>query len=115
MFTKLAGVTFRPREAFKGMSKGEKLRLVPEPENVVDVNAVRVERLNGEHIGYIKAVGGLNREISAALKDGRGFKVWVSTLTGKWVPSEGRGSEPASTLYDGFGVNIELEGFEKDV
>lgn len=60
--TKVAGVTFDNRQAILAkLVYGETIQLRREPENPYDRNAIRVERLNGEQIGY------LNRSMAARL------------------------------------------------
>lgn len=48
----VAGVSFRQREVAQ-VCEGEQLVLVLEPTNRHDNNAIKVCRLNGEHIGYL--------------------------------------------------------------
>ena len=60
--TKAAGVTFHNRQAVLAkLVPGETIQLRREPHNPYDRNAIRVERLNGEQIGY------LNRNMAARL------------------------------------------------
>lgn len=55
--TKVVGVTYENRQSVvKKLSEGEAIRLCREPENPHDQNAIRVERLTGEKIGYISRV-----------------------------------------------------------
>lgn len=52
--TKVVGVTYEGRQAVVAqLSIGEEVRLRREPTNPYDRNAIRVERLNGQQIGYI--------------------------------------------------------------
>lgn len=52
--TKVVGVTYEGRQAVVAqLSVGEEVRLRREPTNPYDRNAIRVERLNGQQIGYI--------------------------------------------------------------
>ena len=60
--TKVAGVTFDNRQAVLArLSAGETIQLRREPDNPYDPNAISVERLNGQQIGY------LNRHMAAEL------------------------------------------------
>ena len=60
--TRVAGVTFNGRQAFIACLRvGDPLVLRREPINLYDRNAIRVERLNGQQIGY------LNRHLAAQL------------------------------------------------
>lgn len=60
-YLRLAGVKHSNADGVKRQSiikrctVGEELRLVPEPDNPFDSSAIRVCRLNGETIGYIKS------------------------------------------------------------
>ena len=52
--TKVAGVSFNNRQAVLArLSAGETIQLRREPNNPYDANAIRVERLNGQQIGYL--------------------------------------------------------------
>jgi HIRAN domain-containing protein len=48
----VAGVSFRQR-AVARVCEGERLLLEPEPTNRRDKNAIKVCRIDGEHIGYL--------------------------------------------------------------
>jgi len=64
MITKVVGVTFDGRQAIVAkLQVGEEIQLWREPTNPYDENAIRVERLNREQIGYI------NRFLAADLAD----------------------------------------------
>ena len=52
--TKVAGVTFNNRQAVVArLHAGELIQLRREPDNLYDRNAIRVERLDGQQIGYL--------------------------------------------------------------
>jgi hypothetical protein len=70
---RVAGVSYR-QDVVRRCSVGERLKLVPEPTNIVDPKAVMVCRLNGEQLGYIQA----GRCTKKMLK----FGVWVSSIDG---------------------------------
>lgn len=60
--TRVAGVTFAGRQAvIAHLRIGEEILLKREPSNPYDPNAIRVERSNGQQIGY------LNRHLAATL------------------------------------------------
>ena len=64
MITKVVGVTFEGRQAIVAkLEVGEEILLWREPTNPYDENAIWVERLNREQIGYI------NRFLAADLAD----------------------------------------------
>ena len=55
IITKIVGVTFENRQdIIKRLSVGEMLKLVQQPDNIYDPNAVKVIRKSGEQIGYLK-------------------------------------------------------------
>ena len=80
--TRVAGVTFNGRQAsIACLRTGDPLVLRREPINLYDRNAIRVERLNGQQIGY------LNRHLAAQLAPffddyGRAVSASVQCLTG---------------------------------
>ena len=94
--TKVVGVTLDGRQAVVAkITMNEEIVLCREPKNSYDCNAIRVERLNGEQIGYI------NRHLAAELAynfdaDGGSARGYVTELTGGG--------------YDGYslGVNIKF-------
>jgi single-stranded-DNA-specific exonuclease len=60
--TRVAGVTFDGRQGvIARLAIGEEILLKREPTNPYDPNAIRVERQNGQQIGY------LNRHLAATL------------------------------------------------
>ena len=82
--TKVVGVTFDGRQAVVAkLQVGEEILCRREPTNPYDGNAIRVERLNREQIGFI------NRFLAADLAprfDAQGEPVpgTVTQLTGSW-------------------------------
>ncbi|MDP2181187.1 MAG: single-stranded-DNA-specific exonuclease RecJ [Actinomycetota bacterium] len=79
--TKLAGVTFEGRQGMVArLSPGSPLRLVRQPENPHDANAIAVYDPHGDHIGY------LNRRLAAVLAAvidaGVGYDSEVTEVTG---------------------------------
>lgn len=62
IITKVVGVTFEGRQQVVAqLSTGEPVWLTREPQNPYDANAIRVQRANGQQIGYI------NRALAAKL------------------------------------------------
>jgi hypothetical protein len=60
--TRVVGVTFNGRQAaIARLFAGEEILLKREPTNPYDINAIRVERSDGQQIGYI------NRYLAATL------------------------------------------------
>lgn len=52
---KVVGVTFGNRQdTIRHLKPGDKLKLVPEPDNQYDKTAVRIETAKGEQVGYVK-------------------------------------------------------------
>ena len=85
-FTKIVGVTHRnpdgsDRQKIIGQCRvGEDLRLVREPKNRYDPNAVAVHRLNGQQLGYIGS--DLAAEMADDAEEGVQFGARISDLTG---------------------------------
>jgi hypothetical protein len=87
IFTKVAGVSHRNRSGsyrqriLRRCSAPEELRLVGEPDNPVDPNAIAVCRENGEQLGY------LNRRLAADMHDwlaeGEHWSAVLTEVTGK--------------------------------
>ena len=93
---KAVGVTFgdRQREISK-LKIGQSLRFVPEPTNPYDVNAVKIETLDGIQVGYVSK--DQNKDISYNIRMNKvKYIVKVSNVTGG-------GFETA------YGLNIEVE------
>lgn len=75
------------------LNKGQKLSLLPEPQNPYDSNAIAVIGADGRQLGYLsKAVA---ESISAAIRRGKRFAAIVECVTGGDI----------DTLY---GVNIQI-------
>lgn len=80
-FTKVVGVTFENRqEVVQNLHEGEELRLVREPENRFDPNAIRVENQQGDQIGYFNSR--MAKHLAPVLDKGGEYQVLVSSLTG---------------------------------
>ena len=86
-FTKIAGVSHENSDGtsrqsvIKRCRPGDVLRLVREPNNPHDANAVKVLRRNGEQLGYLPrhvVMTGLARDIDR----GTHFRVEVKDITG---------------------------------
>ena len=80
--TKVVGVTFEGRQAVVAqLTAGESVLLRREPSNPYDPNAIRVERRNGQQIGYI------DRHLAANLapefdKNGDSVPATINEITG---------------------------------
>lgn len=97
-FTKVAGVTYEGRQRVVARcSVGERLVLVRDPENRFDKGAIKVMRLSGEQLGFIRARvsrDGDSSGLAFRMDRGETYQCRISDLTG------GNGK----TL----GVNIEI-------
>jgi hypothetical protein len=98
-YTKIAGVSHNnpdgtPRQSIiKRCRSGETLRLVREPSNPYDSDAVKVLRQNGEQLGYIPGhvvATGLAHDMDTGTR----FKAVITDITGGGVKT--------------FGVNIQI-------
>lgn len=103
---KVAGVTFEGRQALLAKMVGdEPARIVPEPENPYDPNAlaVHVAMHNGTiaHVGYVPRE--LAREV-APLLDGEAVMVKIKAITG------GCETEYGDMLNYGLQIRIFLQG-----
>ncbi len=100
-YSKVVGITqtnadgSRRQRVAACCKQGEKLRLVREPDNHYDPNAVMVERLSGEQLGFLSRE--LADEIAPRLDRGSRVDVEVAQLTG-------------GGLFSGkaYGVNIRI-------
>jgi hypothetical protein len=95
MITKVVGVTFEGRqEVVAKLQVGEDIQLWREPTNPYDENAIRVERLVGEQIGFInrflavdlapifdaqsEPVPGTVTQLTGSLYAGYSLGVWIA-------------------------------------
>lgn len=100
--TKLAGVTFEGRqEVIARLTPGAVLRVVRQPDNTFDANAIAVVDPTGQQVGFF------NRRLAAALAplidSGAAFEVTVTDVTG--------GGEDASR---GVNLLVAREGLARD-
>jgi hypothetical protein len=97
--TKVAGVSFKGRQRIVAKcSQGELLKLVRDPTDRYDKGAIKVERLNGEQLGFIPAHvsrSGNPSGLSFRMDQGQKYQCRIATLTG---------GGPGRKL----GVNIEI-------
>jgi HIRAN domain len=78
---KVAGVTHGTRQAAIAKLRSlETLDLVPEPDNPADPNAIKVCRLTGEQIGYLKRARA--RQLVEKLDDGYRCAAFVKRVSG---------------------------------
>lgn len=86
IFSKIAGVTHRNRNGsdrqmiLERCSAREELRLIPEPDNRFDPNAVAVCRENGEQLGYLGRR--LAEEMCGWMDKGEHWSVVLTQVTG---------------------------------
>ncbi|HLJ18048.1 MAG TPA: HIRAN domain-containing protein [Bryobacteraceae bacterium] len=97
-FTKVAGVTFEGRqEIVARCSVGEHLILVRDPDNRFDPGAIKIIRLNGEELGFIRSEvcrTGESSGLASRMDRGDQYQCRISSLTGGGVKN--------------LGVNIEI-------
>lgn len=90
LVTKVSGVTFEGRQEYLALLSGkEPCRIVPEPENPYDKNALAVHvAADGDilHVGYIPKA--LAAEIAPHL-DGETLMVTIDEITGGFAFSNG--------------------------
>lgn len=92
---KISGVTFDDRQKFiSKLNDNEELKLVREPENEHDKDAIAVYNQKDEKLGYIPA--SFNGKLSYQIDNGTFFKVTVSQVTGGGIGMN-------------FGLNIFIE------
>ncbi len=96
--TRVVGVTYEGRQAVVAqLSVGEQVQLRREPANPHDPNAIRVERQNGQQIGYISR---FEAAMFAPLLDAKGglLPATVTDLTGGYSALSSRGVKIRFTL-----------------
>ncbi len=112
VITKVVGVTFEGRqEVVARLHLGEQVHLRREPTNLYDPSAIRIERLNGEQIGYF------NRYLASDIAqhfDSHGvpIKGTVINLTGCSFGGYSLGVNISFILPD-VGVGVEEESMTK--
>ncbi len=80
-YTKVVGVTFENRqEIISSMYEGQPLKLLREPNNEYDPNAVKVITGSGLQVGYLNAK--LAKHFSPLLERGEEYQALVSQITG---------------------------------
>ena len=90
--TTVVGVTFEGRQAVVAkLCYGEKILLRREPNNPYDSNAIRVERLDREQIGYI------NRDLADEL---------APTFDAHGVPVSGTVTQLTGSLSAGYSLGV---------
>jgi len=84
-YTKVVGVTHENRDGRRRQDiipcchEGEQLEMVHEPDNPHDKNAIKVCRLNGDQLGYIRRE--LAEDIIKRLRNGYSFSVLLKNIT----------------------------------
>lgn len=100
MYSKIAGVTFEGRQKIVGnLAVGQRLKLVREPNNPYDPNAIAIKTEDSQHLGYINKK--LASAIAPEMDSGVKFRASVSSVTG------GNGKN--------YGINIEIVRIDKPV
>lgn len=80
-YMKAVGVTFgNSQRVIRGLSVGEQVRFVREPNNPYDRYAVRIETLSGERIGHVSR--DYSQQMSTNIANGINYRVYVSSVTG---------------------------------
>ena len=107
--TKVAGVTFEGRQAYIAkLSGGEPCRIVPEPDNKYDPNALAV---HVSHNGTIYHVGYIPKELAAEIAphlDGEAIICSIAGITGGFQLGD-------TEDYAAYGllIRIELPGLDE--
>ena len=80
--SKIVGSTFCDgQRLFHALKEGDKVRLVREPRNKFDKNAVRVDNWGGSKLGYLPK--DTAKMVSDYIAEGREFTARVSDITGR--------------------------------
>lgn len=108
-YTKAVGVIFEGRqEVIRDVSDGEIVSLVREPENQFDPNAVRIERRNGQQIGFLKA--DLSKYLAPIIDSGVSYDCVVTMITGKGDGEKNLGANLSITrVVEGEDVEVAAE------
>jgi hypothetical protein len=102
-FSKLAGVTHKydgvdPQRLLQRCKSGQELKLVRDPDNQYDKNAIKVCLLTGEQLGWIdKDVAA--RDLAKEIDRGDRIKVVISDVTGGTQSKPDRGCNIRITNY----------------
>jgi hypothetical protein len=105
--SKIAGVSHGNRQRLLAECHvGERLRLVAEPDNPVDPNAIKVCRKNGAHLGYLTAH--LAERMTQGQERLSDFVVEISELTGGTRGKPTRGANLKFVRYNVHRVTIEV-------
>jgi hypothetical protein len=87
LFTKIVGTTFNTNDGTSRQTNlakcqsWEKLKLVPEPDNPVDPDAIEVQRQTGESLGHLREELAYN--ISWRIGKGFRYNVFLKEITGR--------------------------------
>ena len=98
--TKLVGSTFKTEapSIIKKLRQGNNLRLVPEPDNAFDSNAIKIMTIEDEHIGYVQKE--LAAQLSEGIKAGIHYYATVIEVTGGEEGKENIGCNISIKKYD---------------
>lgn len=109
LHTKVAGVTFDGRQALIAQLTGrEPCRLLPEPGNPYDENAIAVMVVIA--MGSVWHIGYVPKELAAQVApflDGESLMVTIAEITGGFELNDG------DTAAYGVRIRIELPGFDE--
>ena len=90
MYSKVVGVSFNNRqEIIVKLNQGDKLKLIPEPDNPFDSNCQNILTINDESIGNLKKE--LAAEIAKGQANGWIYEATVTEVTGKDNPQHTNG------------------------
>jgi len=68
MIYKVSGTSFH-QDAIELVAVGDRVHLVPDPENEYDVNAIKVQTEAGELLGWIPSYAHLNEQLKQTYTD----------------------------------------------
>lgn len=120
--TKVVGVTFENRQdVLSSLEVGTELKLVRQPQNEYDVNAIAVTLYDGTQIGFLNKH--LAKALAPVIDAGTGYDAAVSALTGGPQHSNSsdlRSPGPLGVRDPGivdrsYGVNIVVRNVELDL
>ena len=79
--TKIVGVTFEGRQRIVGkLNVGEQLKLIRDPSNTYDSNAIKVINTIGEQAGFLSRE--VVSDLARLMDSGHKFRCTVSSITG---------------------------------
>lgn len=80
-FTKVVGVSFEGRQNnIQKVNTGDLVRLIRDPRNKFDANAIKVERLDGLQLGFLKKE--MAKHLAPVIDEGVRYEAIVTSITG---------------------------------